>query len=189
MRFLAFLVKNDVWILFLCVLGLAWYIFQLRHSRRLLQRSTFLMERERAANDRNTAIVSLFIFAGIIAMVVYVNTNLISSIPQELLDPPTITPDLIATQLATPTVVITPRSELPTATPILAPTATLRDGTINIVQQAGPTRPPPLDVEPLVEGCDGVAQIRTPKSGITLVNGISILCKADGEAFGYYALD
>lgn len=147
------------------------------------------MERERAASDRNTAIFSLILFLGIIGGVVYVNTTLAATIPRELLDPPTITPDLIATQLATPTVVITPRSSLPTATPLLAPTATLRDGTLNIVQQAGPTRPPPMDVEPLVEGCAGTAQIRSPESGQTLIDGVSIFGEAQGEAFAYYALD
>ncbi|MGB1249542.1 MAG: hypothetical protein ACPG8W_02850 [Candidatus Promineifilaceae bacterium] len=189
MRFLAFLVKNDVWILFLCVLGVVWYIFQLLSSRRSLQRSSFRMERERAGNDRNTAVFSLLVFVGIIAMVTYVNTNLASTIPREFLEPPTITPDLIATQLATPTVVITPRSALPTATPVLAPTATLRDGTLNIVQQTGPTRPAPLQVEPLIEGCGSVARIHSPKSGQTLIGGISIFGQADGESFNFYQLE
>ena len=189
MRVLAFLVINDVWILFLCVLGVVWYILQLMRSRQLLQRSTFYLERERATSDRNTAIFSLLLFLSIIGTVTYVNTNLIASIPRELLDPPTITPDLIATQLATPTVVITPRSALPTATPLLAPTATLRDGSLNIVQQAGPTRPPPLDVEPLIEGCEAGAQIRSPASGQTLDGGISLFGQAIGENFGAYQLE
>ncbi len=192
-RFLAFIVQNDVWILFLCILAIIWYLAQFLRSQRELSQSMFYMERDRASGARGTAIVYLLIFMGIAGGVVYINTQLRDDIPAIYLEPPTPTPDLIATRLATPDAaqLVTPLAQFPTSTPLVAPTATLRDpSTANIDPiQVTPTRPLALEVEPLIEGCTGSVYITEPVSGATLLGGVSLFGTADAVDFNYYKLE
>lgn len=192
-RFLAFIVQNSVWILFLCVLAIVWYFAQLLRSQRQLSQSMFYMERDRAASDRGTAIVYLLLFLGIAAGVIFVNTNLRDDIPAVFLEPPTPTPDLIATRLATPETAqqVTPIAQFPTSTPLVAPTATLRDpSTANLDPiQVTPTRPPALEVEPLTDGCEGSVFVTEPLTGETLMGGVSLFGTADAVDFNYYKLE
>ncbi len=192
-RFLAFIVLNDVWILFLCILAIVWYLAQFLRSQRQLSQSMFYMERDRAAGDRGTAIVYLFLFIGIAGGVIFVNTNLREDIPAVYLEPPTPTPDMIATRLATPETVqqVTPIAQFPTATPLVAPTATLRDpSTADIAPvQVSPTPSPLLEVEPLTEGCTGGIYVTEPQAGDTVVGGVSLFGTADTADFNYYKLE
>lgn len=192
-RFLAFIVQNDVWILFLCILAILWYLAQFLRSQRELSQSMFYMERDRAFGARGIAIVYLFIFISIAGGVIFVNTNLREGIPAVYLEPPTPTPDLIATRLATPEIAqqVTPLASFPTSTPLVAPTATLRDpSTANIEPiQVTPTRPPTMEVEPLIEGCTGSVLITEPLTGETLLGGVSLFGTADAVDFGYYKLE
>ena len=192
-RVLAFLVQNGGWIIALCVLAIGWYSVQFVRSQRILARSMFYMERDRASAERTTALLYLLIFAGIGGGTFYVNTNLRDTIPTAYLEPPTPTPDLIATQLATPQTApqVTPINQFPTPTALVAPTATLRDpSTANRSPiQVTPTRPPTLNVEPFTEGCGGSIFITEPLAGETLLGGVSLFGTADAVDFNYYRIE
>ena len=188
-----FLIRNDIWILFLCMLGIGWYILQLFREQRNIQRSAFFVERERAVAERNIAIIWLVIFSALAGAVVWVNASVAPRLPPEILFPATITPDYIATGLATQpaaqAVAITPRAGFPTPTPVLAPTATLAGQLRVVITEERPTRPAGLEVDRGVIGCDGNGVILQPAAGSTVTGGVSLFGRADGPNFAFYRLD
>ena len=191
-RFYAFLVLNDVWILFLCVLGVIWYLIQWANRQQEYRRSSFQLERERAANERNSALLYLLIFVGVIGLIGWVNWQVAPTLPSELLIPPTptlrpVNPTLEGIGL-TPRATPTPRKAFPTPTPIIAPTATLRYPTFDD-GSAVPAPNQELLVEAIVEGCTGGVAINDPASGTILSGGISLFGSAESPNFNYYQID
>jgi hypothetical protein len=189
-RFFVFIYRNDVWILFLCALGIVWYLIQLASRQREYRRSSFLLERERAAADRNASLLMIVLFVGVVGGIIYINTSIVPTLSADLFDPPTPQPDLLATALAAPAVpAITPRPEIPTATPPLAPTATLRNpGSVPGGIPQTPTTPA-IVVEALETGCGPDIAINEPASGTTVSGGISLFGRATASDFNYYKIE
>ena len=121
-RIYVFLIRNDVWIYILCALGLFWYVSEFVRSRYLLRRAMFGLERETGTNVRNNALFFILLLSATISTVYYVNAEIAPELPAELLRPPTPTPDVFTTPLASPTPLSSPDAS-PTSPP--APTITL----------------------------------------------------------------
>ena len=193
-QLLAFIVRNYIWIIALTSVASVWYVLQWVKGQRQLNQVQFLLERERAANERNSALLWLVILISIIAFSTYAKIVLINTLdPQLLVQTKSSLPNRTVLLTTTPTATpqLTPRVGLPTATPIIAPTATLRNpGSFNITLPDEQITPiPTLAVETIFEGCDGDAIIREPTSGSTIKDGTSLFGKAMGEDFAYYRLD
>lgn len=125
-RIYLFLIRNDVWIYIVCVLGLFWYTSELIRSQSALRRAMFNLERETATRVRNHALSFVLFFAAVAGIVYYVNRNVAPNLPETLLEPATPTPDIFATPLASPTPLGTPLPEGESGqVPVLAPTVTL----------------------------------------------------------------
>jgi hypothetical protein len=185
-----FLIKNDVWIYFLCALGVIWYGYEFVRGVRSSQRAHFSLERERAARLRNGSFLFLLFFVTVIAFVTYVNVRVQPTLSPTLLDPPTPTPRAFITPFSgTPEPTVTRRA-VPTPTAILAPTATL----VNPVTPTVFARPtaefvPALDVEPLRTGCQPGIDILQPASGSTVAGGVSLFGSADAPSFNSYLIE
>lgn len=121
-----FLIRNDVWIYILSVLGLFWYLTELVRAQAALRRAMFNLERETATRMRNHALSFVLFLSVVIGIVYYVNSAIAPQLPRELTAMPTATPDIFATPLPSPTPLGTPPTDgQPDNTIILAPTATL----------------------------------------------------------------
>ncbi len=189
----AFVIRNYIWISVLSALGIVWYVAQFVRGQRRIGNAQFRLERERASNERNGALLWVLLLGFVAAASSYINFELRSTVDPSLLTIPT--PTLINSALfnVTPTATARPipRAERPTATIVIAPTATLRSPDAFGLQFPDDvnTPIPTLAVEPLVEGCLGDAIIREPASGITILGGTSLFGKATGDTFAYYRFD
>lgn len=124
-RVYLFLIRNDVWIYIVSILGLVWYVTELIRSMRTLRRAMFNLERETATASRNHALSFTLFFSAVIGIVFYVNRSIAPGLPAELLIPATPTPNIFATPLTPPTPLGTPLAEgEPAFAPVLAPTVT-----------------------------------------------------------------
>lgn len=187
-RFYVFIISNAIWILILCVLGIIWYLIQLVSRQRELKRSSFYLERERAASDRNTAMFLLIAFAGIISLVWYVNSEIRPNLPASAFLPSTPTPDLLATALATPdATAAVVQLRLPTSTPVMAPTITLVNP--ELLEAIPATPVPELDVNDTIIGCEGGVVITEPLSGETIPGAISLFGRATSPTFSFYQIE
>jgi hypothetical protein len=124
-RVYLFLIRNDVWIYIVSMLGVFWYLTELIRAQHTLRRAMFNLEKETATSARNHALSFLLFFAFVIGSVYYVNRNIAPNLPAELMVPPTPTVDIFATPLAPPTPITTAEAGESIFEPILAPTATL----------------------------------------------------------------
>lgn len=192
-RFAVFLIRNDIWIYFISILGLFWYATELWRAHRLLRQAIFGLERERGTRMRNNALVFISVFLGIIAVVFFVNQRIAPSLPQSLLFPPTPTPNIFATPLTSPTPLRT-TIEQSVATPNLAPTVTLAgDGTPSVgLEGEDPllTPTPTLYVPPTpFVNCTADLNISEPQNGSAVDGALSFFGTADTENFQYYILE
>jgi hypothetical protein len=125
-RLYLFLIRNDVWIYIVSILGLFWYLTELFRATRTLRQAMFNLEKETATAARNHALGFILFFSIVISVVFYVNRYIAPNLPEEVLVDVTPTPDIFATPLSPPTPISTPVAEgalnLP---PLLAPTVTL----------------------------------------------------------------
>ena len=125
-RIYLFIIHNDVWIYIVSIIGLLWYGFELIRAQRQLRRAMFNIERETATRVRNNALNFVVFFAVVIGIVFYVNARVAPSLPQELLVPPTPTPNVFATPLALPSPLAGNQEGASSSqAPALAPTVTL----------------------------------------------------------------
>lgn len=185
-----FIIRNDVWIYILSILGLVWYLSELWRARGLLRRAVFGLERERGQRLQSRALILVVLFTGIIAIVTYVNLQVAPTLPAELLKPPTPTPDIFTTPLSSPT----PQNPAGLApSPALAPTVTLVEQPEILLT---PEETPPASeanlpnatntISIVVGDCASNAQITSPPVG-ALTNGeLTIFGTADSEDFGGY---
>ncbi len=141
-RLYVFLIENRIGIYIVCAIGLFWFISTLVRARTLLRGSVFSIERENAIRLQNTALIVIFVLLALIGMVYYVNAAIRPTLPDDLLVPPTFTPDIFATPLASPTPLITAPSVGPTDTPFLVATATLPPGIAPVTGGSAQTRLP-----------------------------------------------
>ena len=194
-QFYVFILHNDVWIYIVSALGLFWYINEFIRAQRQLQVAVFNLERETNTQIRNTALVVILILSGIIGGVYYVNSQIANTLPASLLRPPTPTPDIFRTPLASPTSLLTRQ---PTSTPPLVPTITLASNpgepAPNPAEETTPEEaatavgtplPPPT---PSV-GCTVQLNITEPRNGSVVSGTIMFNGTADFEEFGYYTLE
>lgn len=124
-RVYLFLIRNDVWLYIVSVLGAFWYLTEFVRAQRTLRRAMFNLEKETATSARNHALSFLLFFTVVIGSVYYVNRNIAPNLPAELLIPATPTPNVFATPLSPPTPLSTAEVGDSIFSPILAPTATL----------------------------------------------------------------
>ncbi len=191
-RLVLFLIRNDVWIYIICVLGLFWYITELWRANGQLSRAVFGLERERATRMRNNALIFSTLFASVIAIVFFVNNRIAPTLPEELLKPPTPTPDIFSTPLVPPSPLPTP-IEQGAVTPNLAPTVTLAgnpgvpEGDIEDIQVT-PTATPFIPPTPFVD-CTSDLNISDPPDGAAVSGDLSFFGTADTENFQYYLLE
>ncbi|MDX1413491.1 MAG: hypothetical protein R3293_04820 [Candidatus Promineifilaceae bacterium] len=191
-RLVVFLVRNDVWIYIISVLGLFWYLTELWRANRLLRQAVFGLERERGERMRNSAIAFIALFFGLIIVVYYVNQRIAPNLPQELFSPPTPTPDILSTPLVAP-------SPLPTSTepinvtPDLAPTVTLAGGDVGDEGGEGElsaTSTPTAFVPPTpFIDCTADLNISEPRNGAAVTGDLSLFGTADTANFQYYLLE
>ena len=92
-RIYVFIIRNDVWIYILSILGLVWYLSELWRARGLLRGAMFGLERERGQRLQSRALILVILCTSIIALVTYVNLQVAPTLPAELLKPPTPMPN------------------------------------------------------------------------------------------------
>jgi hypothetical protein len=191
-RVFVFLIQNDIWIYIVCVLGLFWYISDLLRAQKGLRSAVFGLERERGKQRRNTALFFVLLFGGIFASVFFVNQRIAPTLPQELLKPPTPTPNPLSTPLERPSPMGTPATARPVVTPNLAPTVTLpgAEGAVESVpvEEATLTPTPYVPPTPFI-ACTTDLNISEPSDGSAVRGDISFYGTADTENFGAYTLE
>jgi hypothetical protein len=192
---LVFLIHNDVWIYILSALGLFWYATELWRARNSLRQAVFGLERERGMRMRNNALLFIALFSSIIAIVIFVNTRIAPTLPQELLKPPTPTPDIFSTPLSAPTPLGSAVERLIVVTPALAPTVTLpgsgpNSGENTTLEEsvATATATPFVPPTPFI-GCTADLNISDPRNGAAVTGELSFFGTADTENFQYYILE
>lgn len=183
-----FLIRNDVWIYFVCALGAVWYLMEFVRGQRGLRRAAFSLERENSLRTRNNAALLLLVFAAVTGVVLYTNVLIRPNLPVTLLRPPTPTPDPFNAVVGTPVPRLT-RLTLPTATPIIAPTATLRSRIEGVPGGAAASGPVEAEVEAIRLGCTERIDIGQPVSGGTVSGGVSVFGSAVDPAFAFYDLE
>lgn len=193
-QFYVFILRNDVWIYIVSVLGLFWYINEFIRAQRQLRVAIFNLEKETNTQIRNTALIVILILSSIIGGVYYVNSQIAPTLPATLFRPPTPTPDIFRTPLASPTPLLTRQ---PTSTPPLVPTITLASNpgepapnpaeeTPEATETAvGTPLPPPT---PSI-GCTLQLNINEPRNGSVVSGTILFNGTADFENFGHYTLE
>jgi hypothetical protein len=196
-----FILRNDVWIYFLCVLGIIYFASQFIQSRKILRRAMFGLEREKGARMRTTSIFFLFFFGLTATFVFYVNNTIAPTIPDSAWKPPTPTPNIFSTPLASPTPIGTAEIRAPEPTPELVPTITLAanaansltppDGNApvtdltpvpNTPTPGGPTPTPFVD-------CTVDLNISEPANGSVVADVINFTGTANTPNFGYFRLE
>jgi hypothetical protein len=191
-----FLIRNDIWIYIVCTFGLFWYLTQFVSARQLLRKAMFGLERETGNRLLNSAVVFLFVFAAIIGFVIYVNAQIAPNLPEELLKPPTHTPDVFATRLASPTPLGTPEAAPPTPTFPLVPTVTLA-GDAPVVEAGGSedtavspneTPTPAIILTPTID-CTPRLNFASPRDGSAVSELITFSGTADTENFQFYTIE
>jgi len=192
---IVFLIRNDVWIYILSTLGLFWYVTELWRANRSLRSAVFGLEKERGTRMRNNALLFIALFSTVIAIVFFVNQRIAPTIPQELLSPPTPTPNIFATPLSSPTPLASQREGQIIVTPALAPTVTLSrpgipSGDDTSVDGSTPTATATEYVPPTpFIGCTADLNISEPRNGAAVSGEISFFGTADTENFQYYVLE
>ncbi len=174
--------------------------------QRDIRTAYYYLERDKAARARDGALWMMVLAMLIAGLVLFVNMRIAPALPASAFERPTPTPKPtfdLSSGAAEPARVITddpealvlinpdlPLVPFPTATAVIAPTATLRNpSSANQVlrPQAQPTRPT-LDVEPIYDGCDENINIEQPPSGETVAEGVSLFGRAVADNFDYYII-
>ena len=192
-----FILRNDIWIYIIAVLGLLWYVNEYFRSRRILKKAMFGLERERGSHIRNNALFFIFLLGSIILIVFYVNNQVAPTLPAEILKPPTPTPNIFSTPLSSPTPLST---TAPTAAPSLVPTITLAsngaavpntensgvaDSEVNSTEEAGTPLPPPT---PEVD-CNVRLNITDPRNGAVVPSTVTFFGTVDVDDLNYFRLE
>lgn len=198
-RVYVFLIRNDIWIYILCVLGLIWYSSELFRASRSLQRAMFGLERETGLRARNSALVFVLTFIGIASIVAFVNIRIAPTLPAELLKPPTPTPDPFSLPL--PEVPSGPPTSALPPTAAIAPTVTLpapgADSGPTIPTASFTTTAEIATVNPIVlptvtivvAGCSPTVNVTDPRDGDTVVGNVSFFGSANVPSFAFFELD
>lgn len=196
-RIYIFLIRNDVWIYILCALALVWYASEYWRSRQILRRAMFGLEKERGERLQRRSLTVVILALVVAGFVTYVNLEISPSLPAELLKPPTPTPDLFLTPLSSPTPL--GGETVGTATPVIAPTVTLRNpptaealvateqATLN-AEQTRVTEPTPT-APAILGGCEANVNISAPPDGAQAGGRITFFGTASAADFSEYLLE
>lgn len=191
-RIYLFLIRNDVWIYILSALGLFWYTTELWRANRSLRTAIFGLEKERGTRMRNNALFFIALFSAIIAIVFFVNNRIAPTLPQELLKPPTPTPNIFSTPLTSPTPLGTRSAEREMVTPAFAATVTLAgpNGNTGEIEETVPEATATIFVPPTpFVNCIADLNISEPRNGAAITGAVSFSGTADTENFQYYVLE
>lgn len=196
-RFYLFIIRNDVWIYIVSAAGLIWYFIEFIRAQRQLRRAMFNIERETATRVRNNALSFVAFFGAIIGIVYYVNAQVAPSLPQELLVPPTPTPNVFASPLAPPPPLGGAGDGTPGAeNPLPAPTVTLPAelGGAPAPEQAAPegtpdaaTTPEPLPTA--FTGCLPQLMVTEPREGSVVFASVLFRGTANTGETHLYAIE
>lgn len=193
-RFYVFIIRNDVWILILCALGLFWYTTEFIRAQRMLGRAVFNLERENGTRMRNNALMFMAIFSAVILLIYFVNARIAPTLSTEQLQiQPTPTPDIFLTPLSSPTPLGGPIEQLPTATPPLAPTVTLpgeqpnADGDEDGITLAD-TPTPAVIPTPFI-ACNQDLNISVPTDGSAIAGDMTFFGTAETDNFASYVME
>ena len=190
-----FLLRNDVWIYILSALGLFWYATEFWRANKKLRSAVFGLEKERGIRMRNNALFFLVLFSTIIAIIFFVNSRIAPTLPQDLLKPPTPTPNIFTTPLSSPTPLGTRSGGREIVTPAFAATVTLavpgaNTGEETTFEDSVPTATATLFVPPTpFINCTADLNISDPRNGAAISGEISLSGTADTENFQYYILE
>ncbi|MFQ5400163.1 MAG: hypothetical protein ACE5E7_11265 [Anaerolineae bacterium] len=198
--FYIFIIRNDVWIYIISALGLFWFGSELIRAQSLLRRAIFGLEKEKGTRLRNNALGFIALFSAAISVVYYVNAQIAPNLPPEMLIPPTLTPNIFATPLSSPTPLGTPDIVAPSPTPPVVPTITLagQPGIVSTSPTPGespanleeaftptPNLPPPT---PFV-ACTTELNFNQPRDGAAVSSPIIFEGTADSSDFLQYKLE
>ena len=195
-----FILRNDVWIYILCVLGIIYFASQFIQARKILRRAMFGLEREKGARMKTTSVFFLFFFGLIAAFVFYVNNTIAPTIPDSAWKPPTPTPNIFSTPLASPTPIGTAEIRAPEPTPELVPTITLAANAANSLLSEGdtpvtnltpiPNTPTPGGPTPTpFVDCTVDLNISDPANGSVVADVINFTGTANTPNFAYFRLE
>lgn len=183
---LTFVLRNAFWIVLICLLAVGWQMLRFLGSGRQRRTSSFGLERAQLARERNGAIRSIIgltaIIVGVTWMYLNVDVPTLQRANGSIVDG--VESDEGGLEVE-PARLIATRASLPTATPLIAPTATLGGGEAG----GGGSEPAVLQVTPVIEGCDDNAVINQPASGSTVSGGVSIFGRATADDFSKYILE
>ncbi|GAB4267017.1 MAG: hypothetical protein Kow0080_08780 [Candidatus Promineifilaceae bacterium] len=194
-NFYVFVIRNDVWIYILAGLGLVWYISEFLRGQRILQRAVFGLERETGSRIRNTAVIFILLFTSVIGTVVYVNSQIAPVLPQELLRPPTPTPNIFQTPLASPSPINPVGVEDVPPQPAVVATITLPGNAAPLLfetavsGQPTPTYTPSGPTPTPFIACTTNLNIQEPHDGAFVSGVLAFTGTADTPNFGYYSLE
>ena len=195
-----FFIEWDIPIYFLGTIGLLLSAIQFVRAQSILRRAMFSLEMETGREIRTNA--SLVVFVCVVAMGVvgYVNVQIAPTLPAELLDAPTPTPDIFSTPLASPTSLGGARepegTQRPRVTPDLVATATLPAGVLDVldtqvtpvVSTISPDRTSGGFI-PEGGGCNPAVNISEPRPDSTVFGTIEFVGTASDDSFGAYLLE
>jgi hypothetical protein len=186
-RLYLFIIRNDVWIYIVSILGFVWYLSEFIRSSRLLRRAVFNLERETGARIRNNALGFMLFFGVLIGGVYFVNTRIAPELPAELLLPPTPTPNIFATPLASPTPIGPTFPENPQASlPALAATVTLPGSSNPATSAEGPPAATPEPIPSPFVACTDTLNLTEPRDGSAVGGDIIFIGTANtGEGHTY----
>lgn len=199
-----FLIEWDIPIYFIAAIGLIVAAVQFVRSRSLSRRAMFTLEREEAQTLRSNALILFVVFGLALGIVLYVNLQVAPTLPAELLDPPTPTPNIFATPLSSPTPLQSDAETegRPRVTPDLVPTVTLPAGlqvpapqpTVPLIDTPAPPESnqavaPPLGSIPEGGGCTPAINIQQPTDGTAIFGTVEFFGSATAADFGFYLLE
>ena len=189
-RVYLFLIRNDVWIYIVSALGLFWYITELIRAQSHLRRAMFNLERETATRVRNNALSFILFLGATVSIVYYVNARVAPNLPPELLYPPTPTPNIFATPLASPSPIGGAATPGGPAAPLLAPTVTL-PGDNGVMSETTPLSETPAPEEigtPFAE-CRPELTFTEPFNGAAVLPTINFRGTADTGSGHLYVIE
>jgi len=144
---------------------------------------------------RNNALFFIILFSAIIGVVFFVNSRIAPTLPQELLKPPTPTPNIFSTPLTSPTPLEARGDGRMVVTPAFAPTVTLSSSGANtgndtLIEETVPPATATLFVPPTpFVNCTADLNIIEPRNGAAISGEISFSGTADTDNFQYYVLE
>lgn len=194
-RLFVFVIRNDIWIYVLSFLGLIWYLGELIRARRFLRSAIFGLERERGQRMQRRAALFVVLFSSIIALVTYVNLQVAPTLPDDLLRPPTPTPNIFATPFSSPALQgdsqVNGTSTLAVAPTVTLPNSNFDAGLPALTPGVTPqieeteTRLPNIDIG----NCSTDIAITAPPSGVSVGGNVTIFGTVNPQDLEFYDLE